>query len=115
MNAKELFQQGKVREAIQALSGHLRDHPGDTTQRTFLFELLCFSGDFDRAEKHLNLLGEAGPKSEMAVLLYQSALHAERTRHELFQKEAFPRDPAAASPAGRLNGKPFASISDADP
>src|ERR1051326_8176710 len=114
MIAKELFEQGRVREAEQALSVYLRDHPTDTTQRTFLFELLCFSGEFERAEKHLGVLGKGTPQSELAAMLYFSALHAEKTRHDLFEKEAFPRSPAPAPPPGRLNGKPFAAIADAD-
>ena len=65
MTAKELFQAGKLKEAVQALSAELRDNPTDARRRTFLFELLCFSGDFDRAEKHLGILSEAGPSSEM--------------------------------------------------
>ena len=40
MTAKQLFDAGKVREAVQQLTADLRDHPMDTGQRTFLFELL---------------------------------------------------------------------------
>ncbi len=48
-------------------------------------------------------------------MLYFSALHAEKTRHELFEKEVYPKTPALQSPAGVLNGRPFQTISDADP
>src|SRR5580692_5810444 len=48
--AKTLFEDGKVREAAKELTAYLRDRPADMAQRTFLFELLCFSGDFARAE-----------------------------------------------------------------
>ena len=41
--AKRLFEEGKVREAQGELSAYLRERPADTAQRTFLFELLCFS------------------------------------------------------------------------
>ena len=56
MIAKQLFAAGKVQEAIAALGAHLRDHPTDSVQRTFLFELLCFAGQYDRAEKQLGVL-----------------------------------------------------------
>jgi len=117
MIAKELFQAGRVKEAIQALSAHLRDHPTDAPQRTFLFELLCFSGEFERAEKQLAVLSKSGPQHEVAAVLYFSALHAEKTRHDLFQKQALPKQASVAprSVSGLLNGKPFSSISDADP
>src|ERR1017187_1889920 len=109
MTAKQLFEAGKVRDAEGALAARLREHPTDVESRTFLFELLCFSGQYDRAERHLNLLAQAGKEAEMGAVLYYSALHAEKTRHELFRKEEFPGVPAAASPPGKLNGRPFRS------
>jgi type VI secretion system protein ImpE len=51
----------------------------------------------------------------MGAVLYYSALHGEKTRNAMFQKQEFPEAPAPASPAGTLNGKPFQSIADADP
>jgi type VI secretion system protein ImpE len=104
-----------VCEAEKALSSYLRDHPADLSQRTFLFELLCFSGQYDRAEKQLGVLAKGKNETELAAVLYYSALHAERTRHELFRTQEFPKTPAASSPPGTLNGKPFQSIRDADP
>ncbi len=73
-NAKQLFQAGRLQEAVQALSAELRNHPEDSKRRTFLFELLCFSGEYDRAEKQLDLLAEGGPNSEMGAFVYRSAL-----------------------------------------
>ena len=119
-NAHQLIQAGKLKEAVQALSAEVRDHPSDTKRRTFLFELLCFSGEYDRAEKQLDMLAEAGPNSEMGALLYRSALHAEKTRQGLFQKKEYPKPPgettsSGESISGTLNGKPFQAITDADP
>lgn len=111
---KELFKAGKVREAVQALTSYLREHPADTVQRTFLFELLCFSGEFSRAEKQLAVLGNGNPDKETGAIVYYAALHAERTRHELFEKKAFPLD-LGGSRSGTLNGKSFSDIRDADP
>lgn len=111
---KELFKAGKVREAVQALTSYLRDHPSDTAQRTFLFELLCFSGEYARAEKQLAVLADGNPDKETGAIVYYAALHAEKTRHEIFEKKAFPSDQALSRP-GSLNGKPFSEIRDADP
>jgi type VI secretion system protein ImpE len=119
-NANQLFQAGRLKEAVQALNEDVRNHPEDTKRRTFLFELLCFSGEYDRAEKQLDLLAEAGPNSEAGALLYRSALHAERTRQDLFQRKEYPKPGGGASAGaesthGTLNGKPFQTIADADP
>jgi type VI secretion system protein ImpE len=114
MNSKELLAGGKVREAEKALSLLLRDNPGDIASRTFLFELLCFSGQYDRAEKQLGVLAKASHEAEMGAVLYYSALHGEKTRNSMFRTQEFPGEPAAPSPPGTLNGKRFESISDAD-
>jgi type VI secretion system protein ImpE len=116
MNAKQLFDAGQVTEAIKALSAHLRDHPNDIKQRTFLFELLCFAGEYERAEKHLHLLAKGGNQAEIGAVLYFSALHAERTRQEMFRSQSFPQSTAPIEGfQGTFNGKPFTAIRDADP
>jgi len=114
-NAQELYRDGRLCEALQALSAEVRENPADTRRRTFLFELLCFAGEYSRADKQLEVLAQAGPASEMGVLLYRSALYAERQRHDLFERGELPADSAEASHGGTLNGKPFQSLSDADP
>jgi type VI secretion system protein ImpE len=115
MTAKQLLDAGRVHDAEAALAAHLRDRPTDLASRTFLFELLCFSGQYDRAEKQLGVLSQGGKEAELGAVLYYSALHAEKTRHDIFRKEEYPSVAAAASPPGKLNGKPFQSIRDADP
>jgi type VI secretion system protein ImpE len=114
VTAKELFAQGKVREAEKVLTAYLREHPSDRAQRTFLFELLCFAGEYARAERQMAVLADGSIESETGAIVYYAALHAEKTRHELFEKEAFPSG-AVTSPSGTLNGKPFTSLVDADP
>lgn len=116
MNPQELYREGRLTDAIKALSAELRDNPTDTRRRTFLFELLCFAGEYDRADKQLEVLAQAGPDSELGVLLYRSALYAERQRHDLFERGELPAAREdAADRACIVNGKQFSSIADADP
>lgn len=118
MDAKELLRAGKLTDAIQSLTGELRDKPTDAKARTFLFELLCFGGEYDRAETHLEVLSDAGQPEAMGALVYRGVLHAERTRQQLFRTSEYPK-PAGASPVppalGTLNGRRFRSVVDADP
>jgi type VI secretion system protein ImpE len=119
-NANQLFQAGKLNEAVQALNAEVRNHPEDSKRRIFLFELLCFAGEYDRAEKQLNILGSDDMQKEMGALVYRSALHAERTRNDLFAKKEYPKPmgnaaATGAAVSGTLNGTPFKSIADADP
>lgn len=116
MNAAELYQAGQLEEAIEALSDALRADPTDARRRTFLFELLCFSGEYDRAEKQLDILAREGQQAEMGTLLYRGALHAERTRQQMFESSGLPPSTTAAQTvSGTLNGQPFESLVDVDP
>src|SRR5580700_5186964 len=95
MTPQQLLEAGKLQESIQALGNELRDNPGDTRRRTFLFELLCFSGDYSRAEKHLSLLAGASPDAEIGALMYRSAISAERKREALFDNQDYLKAEAA--------------------
>ena len=117
MNSQELFRAGRLAEALKALSAEVRDNPADAQRRIFLFELLCFAGEYDRADKQLEVLSQAGPNSELGAILYRSALFAERQRQDLFANGATPNqaDVQESDRTGTLNGKPFSYFSDADP
>jgi type VI secretion system protein ImpE len=116
MNATELYRAGRLDEAIQALGAALRENPADAQRRTFLFELLCFAGQYDRAEKQLAMLADGGPEAEIGTLVYRGALNAERTRQEMFEAERLPEGGRTPRPVGgTLNGRPFETFTDADP
>ena len=63
MKAKALYQAGKLNEAIQALNAEIRENPTDAQRRVFLFELLCFAGDYDRATQEIRRALELDPKN----------------------------------------------------
>ncbi|HEY3443030.1 MAG TPA: type VI secretion system accessory protein TagJ [Paludibaculum sp.] len=115
MTAKDLFQAGRLGEAVQALGIELRSNPADAKRRTFLFELLCFAGEYDRAEKQLDILADTSKEAGMGSLVYRSALHAERLRAGMFANNTLPLDTDPPTVAGVLNGQPFEAIEDADP
>ncbi|MFN9084279.1 MAG: type VI secretion system accessory protein TagJ [Acidobacteriota bacterium] len=118
MTAKDLYQAGKLKEAIQALNGEVRDNPTDVRRRTFLFELLTFAGEYDRAQKQLQVLADSSGDAKLGTVLYLSALHAEKTRKETFAKGDYPThvaDAAETPLTGTLNGRRFATLVDADP
>jgi type VI secretion system protein ImpE len=115
VQAQALFKAGKLEEAIQSLGVELRENPADVQRRTFLFELLSFTGDYDRAEKQLDVIADASPQAGAGALVYRSALHADRTRRRMFESSDFPTGEAPKDVSGTLNGKRFASLRDADP
>jgi len=116
MNAKQLYQAGRLADAIAALTADLRQNPGDTQSRAFLFELLAFAGDYDRAERQLNALPQGDSAMDLWVLVGRAALAVERKRQEMFARGEYPPVPEREPPAvsGVVNGKPFLSLEDAD-
>jgi type VI secretion system protein ImpE len=114
MNAEQYYQDGRLEEAIEVLGSTLRSNPTDVRARTFLFELLCFAGSYDRAEKQLDIIADSSKEAGMGALLYRSALHGERERQEIFRSARITPAPEGTV-SGSLNGERFESISDADP
>jgi type VI secretion system protein ImpE len=116
MNAAELYQAGRIEDAIRALADALRDDPTDARRRTFLFELLCFAGEHDRAEKQLDVLAQGDRDAQVGAMLYRGALHAERTRQGMFSPGGMPAGSAQPAPvSGTFNGTRFDVMTDADP
>jgi type VI secretion system protein ImpE len=115
MTATELFQAGRLQQAIEALGEEVRNNPTDARRRTFLFELLCFAGEYDRAEKHLSILADSSQAAGMGALLYRSALHAERMRQQMFAERTFPMAQKVRSRSVTRAGEFGSSFSDADP
>lgn len=115
MDALALYRAGQLKPAIDALGVELKKQPLDTRRRTFLFELLCFAGEYDRAAKQLDVLSDASAEAAAGAMLYRSALHAERTRQEMFTEDKLPMASAHPSSPGVLNGTEFAELTDSDP
>jgi type VI secretion system protein ImpE len=118
--AQELFREGKLTEAISHLQSVLRDKPTDKRARTFLFELLCFAGEFDRARKQLGVLAEDTQQTKLGVSFYLAALSAEMDRQAWYQLPAPPvvdstgEDSTGGSVRGVCDGVPFSGIHDLD-
>lgn len=94
--AKELLEQGNLKGAIEEQTRLVKESPSDNQRRTSLFELLCFAGEWDRAEKQLSALSQPDPKApgamqaQLALQVYVSNLNAERERVKVFQQGARP-------------------------
>ncbi|MGI8742112.1 MAG: type VI secretion system accessory protein TagJ [Bryobacteraceae bacterium] len=93
---KELLDAGHLAAAIKQVTEEVKANPGDAQRRTFLFELLCFSGDLDRARKQLDAVGQETADSQIAVQSYINLLNAEQKRRRLFSAGLRPKMPEAA-------------------
>jgi type VI secretion system protein ImpE len=86
MGAKELFDAGDLQGAIEQLTRDVKDKPRDVQSRIFLFESLCFAGDYRRAERQLDAIAQMSGdvKVELGTQLYRNILAAEAQRSALF-------------------------------
>lgn len=89
MNAGELFQEGRLQDAIAAAIQQVKDRPEDMSQRTLLFSLLCFEGDLARAKKQLDVVDNQASMSEAPA--YLNLLAAEETRRKVFAEGLKPK------------------------
>lgn len=90
MKAKELLDSNQLSAAISELTQDVIAHPTDTRLRTFLFEALCFQGDYKRAEKQLEVIGLQDEKAGIGIEIYRSLLQAEAVRRRVFQGTSRP-------------------------
>lgn len=90
MDAGQLFKSGQLAEAIDAQLSLVKSKPGDNGQRMFLFELLVFAGELDRAERQINAIQYQQPDLDAAVMDYRKTLASERARRQVFAGQAQP-------------------------
>ena len=83
-DVKQLFDSGDLSGAIEALTQEVKAHPSDPARRVFLFELLSFAGQLDRATKQLEVIAQQDIENELAAQVYINLLHAEGLRRRLY-------------------------------
>ena len=84
MNASEHFKAGQLAEAITAATAVVKANPGEGSSRFLLCELLCFAGEFERADKQLDAISEIDPKSLPVISLFRQLLRAEQARLQFY-------------------------------
>jgi type VI secretion system protein ImpE len=90
MDATQLFKSGQLTEAIDAQLAVVKAKPMDQGQRLFLFEMLAFAGDLDRAQRQIDAIQSDQPEIVVALMDYRKLLEAERTRRQVFTNKAQP-------------------------
>jgi type VI secretion system protein ImpE len=91
MNASELFKAGRLLDAVAAQVQKVKSHPRDHGRRLFLFELLAFSGDLDRARKQIDAIHYDEMERESARMAYRQLLDAEQARRRVFREGIMPQ------------------------
>lgn len=82
--AKSKLDAGDLKGAVESALSTVKANPTDVAARTFLFELSCFSGDWERAEKQLEVIGHQDANAMIGALMFRQNFHNERNRAKLF-------------------------------
>jgi len=88
--AKALLDAGNLDGAVQSALNVVKANPTDVSARTFLFELSCFSGDWDRAGRQLDTIGHQDANTMVGSLIYRQCIEAERKRAKYFSESLKP-------------------------
>jgi type VI secretion system protein ImpE len=98
MDIKELIRANKLTEARSKLVEVVKGAPSDQGMRTLLFQVLLFFGEWDKAERHLDILAMQNARSETGVQVYKNLIIAERIREEVHAGKARPSFMGTAPP-----------------
>lgn len=90
MNAKDLIRAGRLGDARKQLVEDVRSAPSDLSGRTLLFQVLSFFGEWDKAERHLDVITANDPKAETGVQVYKNLITAEKERIEVLGRNRVP-------------------------
>ena len=90
MTAQEHLKAGRLDEAVAAQIQWVKAHPTDADARFLLFTLLCFNGELERAEIHLEAASVSDESTRVGASLYHSLLAAEYERRKVHQEGARP-------------------------
>jgi type VI secretion system protein ImpE len=84
MKAKDLLDAGQLSALVAELNEEVKRRPTDASLRTFLFEVLCFTGEYQRAERQLDAIGHQSESAGVGVEVYRNLLRAEIARQRCF-------------------------------
>lgn len=90
MDPKELIKAGKLVEARENLVGEVKTSPGDTGKRTLLFQILALLGEWDKALRHLDMIGSQDPARAIHVQTCKNLILAEKERSEVCSLKQLP-------------------------
>ncbi len=85
MDSKELIRAGKLSEGRRQLIEEVKSFPADISKRTLLFQVHSLLGEWDKAERHLDVLVTLDPKSETGIQVFKNLINAERERTEVLK------------------------------
>lgn len=90
MTPSELYQAGKLDEAVAASLELVKQKPADTSKRFQLAEFACIAGDLERADRQFETISNQDADAAVYTALIRQLIRAETTRRECFQSGRVP-------------------------
>lgn len=87
----EMFNSGKLAEAIAAITAQVKAKPGDASSRSMLAQMVAIAGDFERADRQLDVALQLDGTMAMPLTLMRHLLRAEMTRQRIFSDGPLPQ------------------------
>ncbi len=84
MDARQRLLDGDPRGALEALKTEVRKAPRDAKLRTFLFQMFCVFGEWDRALTQLTVAAELDPAALPMAETYRTLIRCEMVRDGVF-------------------------------
>jgi len=88
--AQDQLKAGDLAGALAALQNAVRSDPANSKLRIFLFQLLCITGDWNRAITQLKLCAEMEAAAIPMAQAYREAIICEVYREKVFSGEKLP-------------------------
>ncbi|MDX9788456.1 MAG: type VI secretion system accessory protein TagJ [Desulfobacterales bacterium] len=90
MTTAELIKSGNLAEARKNLVEEVKAAPADLGKRTTFIQVLCFCGEWDKAERQLDAISVQDPQREISVQTYKNLIRAEKERQNVLAMKSKP-------------------------
>jgi type VI secretion system protein ImpE len=90
VSAEAALGKGDLKNALTALQDAVKASPADAKLRTFLFQLMCVMGQWERAITQLNVVADMSAAALPMKQMYGDAIQCEALRAKVFAGEKAP-------------------------
>lgn len=90
MSEKKMLFSGTVFDSLERLKENIRKEPARPELRTYLFQLLCIMGDYQRAMTQLNVAADMDDENKLMAKVCGPLLNCEVLRDEIFNGRQSP-------------------------
>jgi type VI secretion system protein ImpE len=114
-DAGRLFREGKLADALTAVTAAVRKAPTDIGSRVLMAELLAFAGNIERADIILDASAELDRSAAVVVAEFRQLLRGELARRQLFTDGRVPEFLGEPTAAQRLSLAAIVALRNGDP